>query len=465
MRNTSTRLLLASSVGVCKKTGEKIQRRHIDVDKAFTHADMDYDVIMEKPHGFGTPGKGDRLLKSLEGTKQAGHLWQELNSAKMRGFGLYQSVVDPCLFYMTKGDAYLRIGVFVDDILAVYNSQALFEQFYEFYKSSEPQIRCHEEGDVEAFTGLEVTTTKDNAELSIGQKRYIEKVFERFCTGENSILWTSPVGSTREDLERFMNIKGSQNETDRAKVAGKDYLGLIGSLLYAACQTRPDVQYHVSHLAQFMGNPSIEAYNAAIGVLCYLYRTRELRITYEAEVRPLPVEIQAQSDQLDEEAFEANNGLVTFTDASFARDQDLRSVSGHVTMYRNGAIDWSSKGLKIACQSTTEAETAAASIAAKNITFIRNLMREIGLAPTAPTPILIDSSGTYGYTRHQGAKQRTKYFDLWVAFIRNAYRNQSVSPHLVTTGTEVADALTKALPRSELIRFRDIMINNYKKEK
>ena len=459
MRSTSTRLLIASSVGVCPKTGEKIQRRHIDVDKAFTHSYMDHRVIMEQPHGFATKGKADLLIKALEGTKQAGHLWQELNSDKMRGSGLRQSTIDPCLFYMEKGNNWLRIGVFVDDILAVFNSQELFDEFFTFYKTSEPQIRCHEEGDVEKFTGLEVITSKDNSTITIRQKAYIETMFEKYCVGANSKLWTSPVGSTYTELERFMNITGASTEADRIRMVGKDYLGVIGSLLYAACQTRPDIQYHVSHLAQFMQDPSLEAYEAAIGLICYLYKTRDYGITYGGEIKPLPVVLQAGSEPLDTDAFLAGDGLATFTDASFARDQDLRSVSGFVTMYRNGAISWSSKGLKVVCQSTTEAETAGASIAAKDLSYIRSLMNDIGLPPSGPTPLLIDSSGTYGYTRHQGAKQRTKYFELWVAYVREAYRANKLQLLLITTETEIADVLTKALPRGSLHKFRNIMMN------
>ena len=90
-------------------------------------------------------------------------------------------------------------------------------------------------------------------------------------------------------------------------------------------------------------------------------------------------------------------------------------------------------------------------------------MSEIGLAPTDPTPLLMDSSGTYGYTRHQSAKQRTKYFALWVTYVREAYRENAVALHLCTSKTEVADALTKALPRSELIKFRNIMLNHTRK--
>jgi hypothetical protein len=64
---------------------------------------------------------------------------------------------------------------------------------------------------------------------------------------------------------------------------------------------------------------------------------------------------------------------------------------------------------------------------------------------------------------HQSAKQRTKdtkYFDIWTAGICEAYRMRYISIHLITTKTMVADALTKALPRGQLIRYRKIMMEN-----
>ena len=81
------------------------------------------------------------------------------------------------------------------------------------------------------------------------------------------------------------------------------------------------------------------------------------------------------------------------------------------------------------------------------------------MAPRKPIPFLIDSSATFGYVRHQSAKQRTKYFDLWVTFVRAAYRGLTIQPHLITTGTMVADIFTKALPKSETLKFRNFMLN------
>ena len=98
-------------------------------------------------------------------------------------------------------------------------------------------------------------------------------------------------------------------------------------------------------------------------------------------------------------------------------------------------------------------------IAAKDLSYVRAVLNEIGEPPDGPTPMFIDSAGTYGYTRHQGAKQRTKYFELWVTYIRKAYTMNSISLFLITTETEVADALTKALPRGSLSKFRNYMMN------
>ena len=208
-----------------------------------------------------------------------------------------------------------------------------------------------------------------------------------------------------------------------------------------------------------MGNPSLEAYDAAIGLVCYLYRTKHLGITYGGEIRAPDFEIQSGSDQLNLQTLIDNQGTMSFSDASFARDQDLASVGGFVTMYKNGAISWSSKKIKIVCQSTTEAETVGTTQAALDVKYVRNLMMDIGIVQKGPIPLMTDSSGTYGYVRHQSAKQRTKYFDLWITFVRAAYRGLTIVLHLITTETMVADIFTKALPKTQFQRFRDFMLN------
>ena len=98
-------------------------------------------------------------------------------------------------------------------------------------------------------------------------------------------------------------------------------------------------------------------------------------------------------------------------------------------------------------------------MAAKDLIYVRSLMNQIGIPPCGPTPLFMDSAGTYGYARHPSAKQRTKYFELWLTYIRHAHTNNAVSLHLVKSKTLCADSLTKALPRTELLQHRNFMMN------
>ena len=70
--------------------------------------------------------------------------------------------------------------------------------------------------------------------------------------GKFSRSRTYPVepGKTKQ----FLDQKGATSEADKAAMAGKDYLGLIGCLSYIVHQTRLDCNYHVNFLSQFMAS-------------------------------------------------------------------------------------------------------------------------------------------------------------------------------------------------------------------
>jgi len=55
---------------------------------------------------------------------------------------------------------------------------------------------------------------------------------------------------------------------------------LIGSLMYLAVATRPDLAYSVGILSRFLDLPTNEHWNAGKHVLRYLSGTTDIRITY-----------------------------------------------------------------------------------------------------------------------------------------------------------------------------------------
>ena len=60
-----------------------------------------------------------------------------------------------------------------------------------------------------------------------------------------------------------------------------------------------------------------------------------------------------------------------------------------------------------------------------------------------------------------GVSARTRHWELWQQFVRECYLRLLITIHLVSTTVEVADILTKALPKDDprYKKFRDILMN------
>ena len=65
------------------------------------------------------------------------------------------------------------------------------------------------------------------------------------------------------------------------------YQSLVGSLLYAATNTRPDIAYAVGMLCRAMGKPTPDLFEAALRVVAYLHHHRHVGLRYECDQRPL----------------------------------------------------------------------------------------------------------------------------------------------------------------------------------
>ncbi|CAI7881467.1 unnamed protein product [Closterium sp. NIES-54] len=113
-RHTSLRILLAI-VAMKKKN-----LRQIDVANAFLYAPVDAEIFVELPHGsHGEPNQVCQLPKSLYGIKQAPRLWQQYLHARLTRIGFRQLPHDQGMYRLTKGDDYILVIVYVDDLLYI----------------------------------------------------------------------------------------------------------------------------------------------------------------------------------------------------------------------------------------------------------------------------------------------------------------------------------------------------------
>ena len=424
----------------CKAAACKKPVYDVDISKAFTTADIDYVLYVQQPVGFevGDKTKACRLLKALEGTKQAGHLFYKKNAAVMTSMGFKRCDADPCLWYSDMGNGeWIYIGVFVDDLLCLPSSKATLDKWMADYRK---HFKITGGEETTKFVGIGVARNAKTGAISINQGAYIKRIYDKYMRGK-APSHTFPIGMGTDGAKRFMELEGATTDAQKTAMAGRDYLGLIGSLLYVSNMTRPDVAFHVSFLAQFMSCPTVETFDAALGVLAYLYKTADVAITYEHGIQPLDVPTDPLIDPAEHVR---NHGLVVFSDASYGSP---RIHGGHVVMLCNGAIAWTSSRIKVICTSSMESEICAGVAAAKDTKFIRNVTTFLGMRPSTSTPLIVDNEGMWFNVRNAVLSSRNKHWELWQHYLRKAYMDLVISIHKTDTDNEWGDVLTKAIPK------------------
>ena len=126
----------------------------------------------------------------------------------------------------------------------------------------------------------------------------------------------------------------------------------VGSLLYLACWTRPDIAFAVSELSRFVSAPAAAHGKALKHLLRYLKGTMDLGVVYS--------KTGGGAGQI--------NLLTAAVDADWAGDADTRkSTTGYVNLLNGAAISWKSKRQSVIALSSAEAEYVAASTLVQEI--------------------------------------------------------------------------------------------------
>jgi len=131
-----------------------------------------------------------------------------------------------------------------------------------------------------------------------------------------------------------------QNDAEASEMQQVPYISIVGSLMYLAVTTRPDIAYAAGVLARFNSNLGPYHWMAAKHVLCYLKGTMDYRIAYQPSDSPEP--------------------FITYSDADHGGNPDNgKSTGGYVVKIGSGVVSWSSKLQPLVALSTTEAEHRA----------------------------------------------------------------------------------------------------------
>lgn len=398
--------------------------KQFDVNTAFLHASIEEEIYMELPPGFTIAGMVAKLRKALYGIKQAPRAWNKELHAFLVSLGFQRLVSDQCVYVKFPGPIYL--AVFVDDAIIIYRLE-VESAWLECKGRLFDRFDVKDLGDATSILGMRITRDRKARTIVLDQKSYITKMVEQF-NGAAGRAFNTPMA------ERPSESSSPSTDSERAVMEEEPYQQLIGSLLYAAVNTRPDISFAVAALTRYTSNPGPAHMAAARRVLRYLSTSAGLGLRLGGMKTPLAITI--------------------YTDADWAGSpDDAKSTSGVVVMLGSGAICWTSRKQKQTSLSSMESEFVALVGGVQDAKWLCSLMEELRMKNTAAPKLLIDNQSAVAYCRTGGSMTRTRHVNIRYHFVRDSVESGEVDLDWIPTERQLADIMTKPLERAAFTRI------------
>jgi hypothetical protein len=414
-RLTSIRLILA----IAARYDWEIES--FDFVGAYLNGELDdnEEIYMQSPPGYDSdPRTVKRLQKSLYGLKQAGRKWYDTLVRTLTKLGFFITHADPGVFYARVGKNILILAVHVDDCILTGSSSKLITRYKRKLNN------CHaltDLGPVHWLLGIKITRDRAARTISLSQCSFIDTILSRFSMAD-----VKPYGSPMIPGAIYTKKESPSSPEEAARMQRTPYRQAIGSLMYLAVATRPDIAFAVSILSRFLNDPGDAHWEAVKRIFRYLKSTRDLQLTYGGE----------------------RHDLEGYTDADGGGQEDRRAISGYAFLVDGGAISWGAKSQELVTLSTAEAEYVAATHAAKEALWLHKLFGDILpelLHP--PTVLQCDNQSAIKLATTDNYHARTKHLDQRYHFIRDLSHKNVIKLCYCPTEDMLADMLTKAVPK------------------
>src|SRR5271168_2704740 len=425
-RLASIRTVLAFAAAEDYETGQ------IDIKGAYLNGELTSDevIFMRQPPGYEEVGADGRkrvmrLRKTLYGLKQAGRRWYHKLVEIMSKLGFSRCGGDQAVFFRRceTTNVLLIVLVHVDDCSIVGKTKALIARFkVEIAKF----VEITDMGELHWILGIEVRRIREERKILLSQKSYIDSILRRYNFDD-----LKPVSTPMDPNTRLTSAQSPSTTEELGAMRNIPYHEAVGSLMYATLGTRPDICFAVQTVSRFNSKPGLAHWEAVKRIFRYLKGTKELWLGYGGVARE----------------------LVGFVDADGSMGEDRRAISGYAFIINGGAVSWSAKRQEIISLSTTESEYGAATYAAKEALWLRQLILQLFGILLPATPLFCDNQSAIALAKEHQYHARTKHIDVRFHFIRWIIEDGKLRLIYCPTDEMVADVLTKALVSTKVKHF------------
>ncbi|KAL7480291.1 hypothetical protein ACHAW6_005987 [Cyclotella cf. meneghiniana] len=416
--------------------------QQIDFVQTYAQAPIKCDMYMELPPGIETKHGNSKdyvlkLLANLYGQKQAGRVWNQYMTDKLRNIGFQQSQVDECVFYCN------------DVILIVYMDDGLFFGSHDntltliIKQLKDAGLNVEDQGHPADYVGVNIRNSRDRT-YKFTQRALIDAIIDDVDIGNS---YTKPVlAKVSLQLHAFR---------DTPRFEGNfNYCSVVGELNYLGQTTRPDILYAVHQAAKYSTDPRVEHGEAIVYIVKYLKATGHVRLRFKPDP-PKGFQCYFEAD------FVGNwNKEFAPTDPSTAK-----SRSGLIVFYASCPIIWASKLQSQVALSTTEAEYIAMSMALRDVIPLMERIQEmrghkfdiVNTQPYVYCKVFEDNSGTLELAWLPRLHPCTKHINVCYHHFREHFQKGLIKIFPINTKYQIADTLTKALTQNDFVHHRKHM--------
>ena len=376
---------------------------------------------MTIPEGFSLPSNSDlvcKLCKSLYGLKQSSRAWYQRLDQYLTSNKFSRLESGASIHIQRKVDnTFLILTVYVDDCILVSNQLTFILNIKTLLQQ---KFDMSDEGELHFTLGNAIIRNKSEGWTFIHQQKYlISKLTEYNMLDYKSI--STPMES---------GIRLSKEDSFVSQEDQHLYSQIVGSLMHAIVNTRPDCTYTISSLAQYLNTPANTHIQTLKRTLRYVKGTLPCGICYKR----------------------SSQGAILhgYSDADWAGYKDTRrSTSGCFFLLADGVISWGNKKQQSVVFSSTESKYMALAKATAEAIWLRKLLQELGFPQSDPTPIYSNSQSALALTANPKYHSRSKHIDTQYHFTREKVLTQEIKLQFIPTAAMTADILTKALPQDK----------------
>ncbi|KAK1662374.1 hypothetical protein QYE76_050533 [Lolium multiflorum] len=406
----------------------------MDVKTAFLNGDIEEELYMVQPKGFVDPKNADKVCKlqrSIYGLKQASRSWNLRFDRVIKDFGFIRTHGEACIYKKVSGSSVAFLILYVDDILLIGNDIELLSSIKGYLNKS---FSMKDLGEAAYILGIKIYRDRSRRLIGLSQSTYLDKILKKFRMDESKKGFLPMLPG-----KVLSKTQGPATADERERMSKIPYASAVGSIMYAMLCTRPDIAHAVSLTSRYQSDPGMEHWTAVKNILKYLKRTKDMFLCYGG----------------DQELV-----VTSYTDASWNTDpDDSKSQSGYVFILNGAAVSWSSSKQCTVAKSSTESEYIAASEASSEAVWMKRFIVELGVVPSALDPLVIycDNTGAIANAKEPRSHKKLKHIKLRFHSIREYIEDGEVEICKVHTDLNVADPLTKALPRAKHDQHQNAM--------